>query len=380
MIIFNPFWRKWISAVLIEQEWRVLQISKRSDLQGILLISEYLTKVFPKVEQELIRWTYFAEKIPETPLRQQALASIASKRFHAQGGSVYCLYPTVKDPEGILRFIVAFQTISDYLDNLCDRAGVEDQTAFHQLHLAMLDAVTPEGDLNDYYLYFPYQNDLGYLNLLVAECRTQIGKLRSNPLILNYLRQRVQLYTHLQAFKHMQVPLREPYLSAWAKTYRDLFPQLSWWEFSAASGSTLEIFLLTAAALDPSLTAAEVVAIDQVYFPYVQGLHILLDYYIDTQEDRRTGDLNFVQYYQNRQQCLTRLQFFIEQSLKNCAILSFAKFHRTVIRGMLAMYLSDAKALTAANQFITKSLLKQGGPVTFFYYYCCRLLRKQGRL
>jgi len=68
------------------------------------------------VEQELARWTYFAGKIPDPSLRQQALASIQLKSFHAQGGSIYSLYPEVTDQEGILRFIVAFQTISDYLD------------------------------------------------------------------------------------------------------------------------------------------------------------------------------------------------------------------------------------------------------------------------
>lgn len=29
------------------------------------------------------------------------------------------------------------------------------------------------------------------------------------------------------------------------------------------------------------------------YFPYIQGLHILLDYLIDQEEDKAGGDLNF---------------------------------------------------------------------------------------
>ena len=35
------------------------------------------------------------------------------------------------------------------------------------------------------------------------------------------------------------------------------------------------------------------------YFPYIQGLHILLDYLIDQEEDKVGGDLNFCFYYEN---------------------------------------------------------------------------------
>lgn len=327
------------------------------------------------MDHELTRWNYLAGKIPDPELRRQAIASLKLKRFHAQGGAVYALYPAVASHENILKFIVAFQTISDYLDNLCDRAGVEDEAAFRQLHLAMFDAVAPEGDLHDYYRYYPYHDDLGYLNLLVTECRTELLKFPAYRLILSSLKEQIQLYADLQSLKHLRKSIRLSRLSSWAKSYQEYYPDLLWGEFAAATGSTLGIFLLFAAASEESLTAAETARIDKAYFPYIHGLHILLDYYIDAQEDQKMGDLNFVQYYSNQQQCQTRLQFFIGESLKKSAFLRYPKFHQTVIMGLLAMYLSDAKAHTAANQSTTNELLRTGGPTAIFYHNCCRLLR-----
>jgi len=46
-------------------------------------------------------------------------------------------------------------------------------------------------------------------------------------------------------------------------------------------------------AFDQNLSD-ELTQVKNSYFPWVQGLHILLDYLIDQEEDRINGDLNFV--------------------------------------------------------------------------------------
>lgn len=99
----------------------------------------YVKKVFPLVNKELDNWVTIVQSSPAELLREQALASIKLKRFHAQGGSVYALYPNV-EMQSAVRFIVALQTISDYLDNLCDRTGIQDELTFRQLHMSMIDA------------------------------------------------------------------------------------------------------------------------------------------------------------------------------------------------------------------------------------------------
>jgi len=87
-----------------------------------ILITRFVKNIFPQVNQALEHWRKLAAEIPDPVLRKQALSSIRAKRFHCQGGSIYALYPGVNQ-EVMVGFIVAFQTISDYLDNLCDRAG-----------------------------------------------------------------------------------------------------------------------------------------------------------------------------------------------------------------------------------------------------------------
>ena len=114
-------------------------------------------------------------------LLQQASASLSRKRFHAQGGSFYALYNfNPRYYKKLVSLIVALQTISDYLDNLCDRGGIYNEAAFRCLHRAMTAALT-RGPIKglDYYRFYPVKNDGGYLEALVAECRSCTGILLS---------------------------------------------------------------------------------------------------------------------------------------------------------------------------------------------------------
>ena len=98
--------------------------------------------MLPLSSRELAAWHERAEAMPDPELRRQALASLRLKRFHADGGCVYATgAPPGPERERLVRLIVAFQTISDYLDNLCDRAGSLDPDEFRRLHQVMIDAV-----------------------------------------------------------------------------------------------------------------------------------------------------------------------------------------------------------------------------------------------
>ena len=85
------------------------------------LMTKVYRTVFPVVHKELAAWKERAEAIPNRELRTQALSSIEHKTFHCEGGSILSLLALDKKEDAI-RFIVAYQTISDYLDNLCDRS------------------------------------------------------------------------------------------------------------------------------------------------------------------------------------------------------------------------------------------------------------------
>ena len=93
------------------------------------LMSKTYRKIFPSVHKELSYWKTRAEGIPNPELRKQALASIEHKTFHCEGGAIMALMANEHYHEAI-RFIVAYQTISDYLDNLCDRSTSQDPADF----------------------------------------------------------------------------------------------------------------------------------------------------------------------------------------------------------------------------------------------------------
>ncbi len=345
---------------------------------GLGLISKYVRRVWPQVDALLAQWTGWAEAIEDEQLRRQALASLRDKRFHALGGSIYALYPGA-GWEASVSFIVAFQTISDYLDNLCDRVGVTDDAAFFGLHQAMAAAVDPGCRIADYYHGYPYREDR-YLSALVAACQAQVRRLPAYRAVAEPMQNFVRHYTCLQAYKHMPASVREEHLRQWAVTLQSEYPNLEWWEIAAAVGSTLGIFLLLAAAQTPDLSPAEVNELTQSYFPWVCGLHILLDYYIDAAEDRRHGDLNLVSYYSSPEQMAGRLAYFVQKSFSHTDGLCAKEFHHSVIRGLLALYLTDPKAGGAGNRRINRELWRAGGSQARLYGQICASLRQTGRL
>ncbi len=322
--------------------------------------------MLPISSRELAGWHERAEAIPDPELRRQALASLRLKRFHADGGAVYATgAPPGPDRDRLVRLIVAFQTISDYLDNLCDRAGSLDPEEFRRLHGAMTDAVGPTAQ-------GPYdgREDGGYLEALVATCRREIARLPGYPQVAPHVAELVGLYCDLQVHKHVRHEERAPRLREWAPG-----GELDWWEFSAATGSTLGIFALFMAALDPDLPPEAAGAVHEAYFPWVGALHILLDYLIDLEEDREGGDLNFVAQYPSPERAYARIEWLLGRSLEAVPTLPAARFHRLVVQGVVAMYLSDPKA--QRHRRFAAELSARAGHATVPLHLAARAYRRR---
>ena len=122
-----------------------------------MLMLKVYQNVIPTVHQYLNRWNKLAEEIPDLELRKQALMSIRSKMFHCEGGGIYGLLAGDYWEEAI-KFIVAYQTISDYLDNLCDRSTSLNPDDFRALHESIYHALTPDAECTNYYRFREEQN------------------------------------------------------------------------------------------------------------------------------------------------------------------------------------------------------------------------------
>lgn len=332
--------------------------------------------VLPIVRFYLNQWKERANQIPNSELRKQALISIETKTFHCEGGAIYGLLAKNYSDE-LIRFIVAYQTISDYLDNLCDRSTSLDPEDFRALHESMFHALTPGAECVNYYRYRQDQEDGGYLRQLVKTCQDVLEKIPAYPKISSALYELATYYCELQVHKHVQVEERVPRLKAWFELHQDNLPEMSWYEFSACAGSTLGIFCLIAYASDENCTEDLIKQIKNAYFPWLQGLHILLDYLIDQEEDRLGGDLNFCFYYKNRNEMTKRFTHFVKKAKESVAQLPHTNFHQMINQALIGIYLADEKVRSQKEvQEMSKHLIRLGGGSTFFFFLNGRVMAR----
>ncbi len=334
----------------------------------VALMSRVYKYILPGVRSELAGWRAAAEAIPDAELRKQAIDSMTAKQFHCEGGAVYSA-PNLAMKDVLIPLIVALQTISDYLDNLCDRSTSLDADDFRLLHRSMLDAVTPGAPLTDYYALRQESDDGGYLHALVRRCQSAVGELPAYGRVQGHVRELVGLYGDLQVYKHIAKPLREGELQAWWELHKPACPELRWNEFAAATGSTLGMFMLFLAACDPELTPDAADRIKDAYFPSICGLHILLDYLIDQAEDQAGGDLNFCNYYGNQEVLDERMRRMVQAARLAAGQLPEPGFHRMVVEGLVALYLSDPKVKDQKQVRRTARLLMKGSPWTRLFFW-----------
>lgn len=335
----------------------------------IKLMAKIYRKVLPEVHHNLEKWKHKALAIPDAELRKQALASIESKTFHCEGGSIYSLLAEGHMKE-VIAFIVAYQTISDYLDNLCDRSVSLDPEDFRCLHQSMLHALTPGAAPEDYYRYRGVCDDGGYLQALVNTCQQTLNGLLALPVIQPALLELAGFYCDLQVYKHVKKDQRVPRLIAFFQKNKAHLPEMSWYEFAACSGSTLGIFCIVSYAAARGSEMVQLV--DQIkdsYFPWVQGLHIMMDYFVDQEEDRIEGDLNFCSYYRSDEEMINRFKHFIEEADIAIENMPDKNFHKMINRGLLGIYLADRKVAKQRNvRVLARRLIcRSGGSALFFF-------------
>lgn len=341
----------------------------------VRLLMCYIISVLPRVNRLLKEWVLLARQCPEPVLRLQALASLENKAFHCQGGAVFTV-DGLHCNQDLLELITAYQTLCDYLDNLCDRAGETEGLAFRRLHQSLIDALDPNRPISDYYRYFPLKADGGYIKHLVDNCRRQVMLLPSYNMVQDDVLRLAGWYCELQVRKHLSWDVREKELRGWIDDILPQFPGLLWNELAAATGSTLAVFALFKLASREYLNREMVDNTLQAYFPWICALHILLDYFIDQQEDRLGKDLNFTFYYANEPEMIVRLTTCVYEARCRAATLLDPTFDLTVVEGLLAMYLTDGKVENQGYEQQACELITACAGQTARVAALCRLVRR----
>ena len=331
---------------------------------------EYLQVVRPEVQRLLRPWQALAQTIPDPVLRQQALASLSTKKFHCEGGAV--LAGPCRDPEGrVLEFLVPYQTLCDYLDTVTDRGPSNDPVDLNGLHQSLLAAVDPRRPLSDFYRWHPQKSDGGYVRSLLEACRTALSQLPGYVAVAPEVEQLARYYIDLQVLKHGPIAQRTDQLQRWYHDCQGVRYGLHWWEFAAAAGSTLGIFALLNRALQEHPARVLLDRTVALYFPWMGALHILLDYYIDQAEDLLGGDLNFVACYRSQNEIGPRLSHIYQKTLEFTHALPDGPFHRYIARGLLGFYFADAKVGYHLSG-VPWRLLRGGGVTAVGLYIAAR--------
>lgn len=333
------------------------------------LVSMFFKSYKPKTEKFLNVYHKQAEQMTDTKLKKEALASLESKAFHCYGASFYAYLVPKRRQEEYLKFVTAYQTICDYLDNLVDQTSVINETNFRRLHQALIDVFKVNAPHQNYYQYQTQQLDSGYLMNLVSVCRQTLKKIPHYTLYAPWLLKLASFYVDLQVYKHLTIQEREDKLKEFSCHHKRIQGDLTWYEFSAACGSTLGIFSMVAYAMNQEKYKIGPEAVFNALFPSVQQLHIMMDYLIDLAEDIKDGELNFFSYYQDVETGVNEILKTYRQAQKNVMQLPPKSFHQTINDGLFALYLAEGIRKQPALKKIQKVIFKQLGFRAKFLYH-----------
>ncbi len=318
----------------------------------------YWIGVFPVVQREIRRLRRCAREIPDPVLRSLALDAQRRKWASLEGAAAFAVFTPRRQRTQLIRLLVDLQGVFDYADTLMEQPNDTPAANARQLHHAFVAALDPDLPHHDYYQYHSHCEDGGYLTELTDTCRTSVRELPSYPAVADVVHKHACRVVFYQCDVNLAVAADYADLAHWASK-QVAGAELRWWEVGAACGSSLAIFAHVAAAACPSLAPSEVNAIDNLYWPWAEALHIFLDSLIDRAEDRATEQPNLLDHYSSQEEMTERLGLLASETAKRAH--EVAPHHRLILAGMVALYLSDEQAWTAFARPATERILEATG-------------------
>jgi tetraprenyl-beta-curcumene synthase len=354
----------------------------------------YWTGVFPRVCVHIARWQRLAQRIPDPELRRLALAALA-KRGNIEGAAAFAAFAPRAQRARVTMAVSAFQAAYNLLDMLGEQPSPNPVLDGQRLHEALVYALTPPGsgasggenarlDVDverpdhpergqaisgdplatplDWYQHHPQRNDGGYLSHLIGQCRTAFAGLPSHELVASSARSGARRIVAFQSLNLSESQGDHAGLERWAREATPPGTGLQWWETAAAAGSSLGVFALIAAAGERRLADHEALAVDRAYFPWIGGLHSLMDNLIDKHEDEAAGHRSLVEYY-GPQRAAQRLSWLAVQAQQAAQELPHGRRHTVILAAMIANYLVTPEAQSAQLRPVSDAVLATTGPL-----------------
>ncbi len=319
-------------------------------------------------------WGARAAQIPDLPLRRDALDALTRKRGNTYGAALFWILTNARNPS-LLRLLVTYQVMWDFLDNVSEHGSTEDHTNGLQLHLALVEALDTSRPISDYYRHHPSRHDGGYLTGLVHACRQCCGELpgyqNARPLLAREAQR-----ANIQALNHDPHPAsRKAALHQWATQEFPRGHEATWFELTGAAGAGLAIYALFALAAEHECTPEAFAETHSAYFPWASAVATMLDSYVDQAEDAENGDHVYVSHYATPQIAQCRIGRLVQRSLDAAGSLPEGERHILIVACMVAMYLSKDSARTPAMRERTAHFAHAGGSLTQILLPILRLWR-----
>ncbi len=312
--------------------------------------------------------------IPDAAIRQDALSALDSKRGHSDGAGLFCIFPPARSHE-LLRLLVAYETVWDFLDSANERGAAAGQTNGRQLHLALVEALDPSRPISDYYCHHPWREDGCYLRALVGVCRESCTQMHSYERV-HALLVREAIRAQVLAVNHDLDPVsRDVALREWATREFPDETEADWFELTGAASASLTIHALLALTAESACSSSEIAAIFRAYFPWISAATTMLDSYVDQAEDHANGDHSYIAHYSAPQIATRRLRQLIRRGLQEASALPNGERHTLLVACMAAMYLSKDSARTQTMRETTRGLVSAGGSLTRVLLPILRLWR-----
>lgn len=304
----------------------------------------YWCSVYPQVRRELAGQRGRAAAIPQARLRTIALGVLDSKRSNIDGAAAFASFAPRACRQAVIRAQVSFQSLYDYLDTLAERPHPDPVLESRRLHGALtaaLDPCAPDGAQD---AQGDDREDGGYVQGTVKRCRTALRALPGYPAVRAPAARFGAQIVDYQSFNVSQEPGPQVQFARWASELTPPGCGLRWWETAASAGSSLGLFALIAMAAQPDVSAADAVAVENAYFPWIGALHSLLDSLIDLSEDRASGQRALIENYGDADEIASRLGLLARESRRRAGALMNADRHLAVLAAMASLYLAERDA------------------------------------
>jgi tetraprenyl-beta-curcumene synthase len=313
--------------------------------------------------RELTRWRKRAVRMPEGPLRTDALDALLRKRGQSDGAALFSILPRSRN-RSYLRLLVAYQVIWDYLDSVNERGAHAGIANGRQLHLALFDALDPDSPKRDYYAYGPWRDDGGYLQALVDTCRHCCKRLPSYDRVRGLVL-RDALRAQVLALNHDIDPhRRDRSLRQWADVEFPGGHDANWWELTGAASAGLPTFALLALACDPDPTDQEIEQTHAAYFPWASAVACMLDSYADQAEDAQRGGHSYLEHYPSTEDGIAGTCRLVHHSLCELDVLENSGKHMVILCSMVALYLSKSSARAPEMRAFSDRIARAGGSLS----------------